>query len=448
MNAIRRVRALVLCGGLAGLTACASGSLRVADITPEQIPALEAQRAAKPGDATVLSRLGVAYFKAQRYSDAQPPLDTASRIDPQNAIAAIYLGMTAEQLGDFPAARAAYQHFISVSHSRALRHTAEQRLALVDRRALEYQARQALAAESTLTTEPPQPNTIAVMPFAYTGANTQIQPLSRGLAELLVTDLARSPRLHVLERDRMQAMLDEMHLSEQGEADPQTAVRSGHLLRAERVVQGSLTGRGNELRVDATVVDVSSAGVVTPPSESDQLDRLFDIEKRLAFGIFAQLGIPLTASDSVAISQRPTENLQAFLAFSRGLEDEDQGNYDAARSSYAEAAQLDPGFAAARQNAASATDLSAAASQSVTQVEAVVVQNASAETGGVPSNLTQQVLTSTTNTTNGTPTGQQNSDAGPSNGAPSNRDPGPEVTHTDTPGQTQTTIPIVIKRPQ
>jgi len=448
MNAIRRVRALVLCGGLAGLTACASGSLRVADITPEQIPALEAQRAAKPGDATVLSRLGVAYFKAQRYADAQPPLDTASRIDPQNAIAAIYLGMTAEQLGDFPAARAAYQHYISVSHSRALRHTAEQRLALVDRRALEYQARQALAAESTLTTEPPQPNTIAVMPFAYTGTNTQIQPLSRGLAELLVTDLARSPRLHVLERDRMQAMLDEMHLNDQGEADPQTAVRSGHLLRAERVVQGSLTGQGNELRVDATVVDVSSAGVVTPPSESDQLDRLFDIEKRLAFGIFAQLGIPLTASDSVAISQRPTENLQAFLAFSRGLEDEDQGNYDAARSSYAEAAQLDPGFAAARQNAASATDLSAAASQSVTQVEAVVVQNASAETGGVPSNLTQQVLTSTTNTTNGTPTGQQNSDAGPSNGAPSNRDPGPEVTHSDTPGQTQTTIPIVIKRPQ
>ncbi|OGT99731.1 MAG: hypothetical protein A2085_05780 [Gemmatimonadetes bacterium GWC2_71_10] len=458
MNAPHRVRGLLasavaaaIAGGCAG-----GGALRVADITPEQIPQLEAQRAERPGNPVTLTRLGVAYFKLERYADARPPLDSAALLDPRNGIAAIYLGMTTEALGDFPAARAAYQQYIGVSRSRELRATAEGRLRLVGRREMEWQARQALAAESTAANVPPDENTIAVMPFTYTGTNAEIQPLTRGMAQLLITDLARSRQLRVLERERMQAMVDEMRLGADQRADPSSAVRSGRLLRAERVVQGSLSDLEGQLRVDATVVAVASADVTTPPAQTDELNRLFDIEKALVFSIFERLGIPLTDAERAAINQRPTQNMQAFLAFSRGLEAEDAGNFEEAANNFRQAMQIDPSFRQAQTSASQASDLSVAASQTVAQVEQQVVQQASVEAAPAPAPAQQSALNNATDGTNGTTTSttDQNTtttttQTQPTGGSqPANKDATAQGTGTERPTGTVARVSITIRRPQ
>ncbi len=381
---------LFACGACA-----AGGGIRVSDVTPQAIPSLEAERSQRPQDASVLTRLGVAYFKAGRYRDARPVLDSAVARDPRDGVAAIYLGMTAEQLGDFAAARAAYQRFIPLAASSELKATAQQRLALVGRRELEYQARQALASEASLAAQPPTSNTVAVMPFSYSGRNPDIQPLTRGFAQLLVTDLAKSRQIVVLERERMQAMLDEMKLSDSARAQPATAVRSGHLLRAASVVQGVLADRpGAQLLAQAAVVNVASAGVQASANQQNPLSQLFDLEKGLAFSIFANLGIQLSPAEREAINQRPTQNLQAFLAYSRGLVAEDNGDFAAAAADFNQAVTLDPNFRAASQGAAAASDLSAASQQSVTQTEATVSQTATiqapAPSGG--SDALQQAL--------------------------------------------------------
>ena len=448
MNTLHCIRGFLIGGLLAGVAACAGGGgLRLSDVTPEAIPSLEAQRSERPGDANVLARLGVGYFKAERYGDARTVLDTAVSLDSRNGIAAIYLGMTTEQLGDFAAARTAYQQYVTVGRSSTLRNTARQRLALVGRRELEFQAREALAAESSLARTPPDAGTIAVMPFSYTGTNPEIQPLTRGLAQLLITDLARSRQLRVLERERMQAMVNEMRLGDSARTDPQSAVRSGRMLRAERVVQGSLAEVGDGLRADAAVVDVSTAGVGTPANASNQLERLFDLEKALVFGIFGALGIQLSDAERAAIEQRPTANLQAFLAYSRGLEAEDRGDFAGAATAFGEAAALDPGFIAAAQGMAAANDLSAAAGQTVAQVEVAVVQN-SAPDAGPPAPSTSDALANTVQTVNPTPTGQAVQDVSSTpTTPPPQRDPTAEGTGTEGPKPTTGTVVIIIRRP-
>ena len=99
--------------------ACAAGGwIRVSDVTPQQIPSLEAERSRQPHNANTLARLGVAYFKAERYADARPALDSALAHDPSNGVATVYLGMTAEQTGDFVAARTAYRYYIGLAPNR------------------------------------------------------------------------------------------------------------------------------------------------------------------------------------------------------------------------------------------------------------------------------------------------------------------------------------------
>jgi TolB-like protein len=329
-----------------------------------------------------------------------------------------------------------------------LRETARRRLALVGRHELEFQARQALAQESALAQMAPEANTVAVMPFAYSGTDEQIRPLTRGFAQLVVTDLAKSRQIRVLERERMQAIVDEMHLADSGRADPQTALRSGRLLRAARVVQGSLAPQGAELRVDAAVVDVASAGVAASAGASDALDRLFDLEKQLVYGIFNNLGIQLSDQERASVEQRPTQNLQAFLAYSRGLEAEDRGDYDGARTAFSEAAAFDPSFRAAVQGASAASDLSIAAQQTTAQIEEVVVQSQAVEAGGgVTQDIRRDALQQASNGVAPTLTVQTNVEQGQQQTQPPNRQPQNETLVPQGPAATGVLV-IVIRRPQ
>jgi len=432
---------LVLAAG-----ACAGGgAMRVSDVTPQQIPTLEAQKGQRPLDANTLTRLGVAYFKAERYADARPVLDSAVAHDPSNGVAAIYLGMTAEQLGDFGTAKRAYQSYVALASNSELKRTAQQRLALVDRRQLEYQARQALASEASLSQMPPESNTVAVMPFNYGGSNADIRPLTRGLAQLLVTDLAKSRQVRVLERERMQAIVDEMKLSDSSRADPTTAVRSGHLLRAARVVQGTLTDMPNsQLRVNAVVVDVATAGAGGTASGADQLNRLFDLEKQIAFSLFNAMGVQLAPAERDAIDQRPTQNIQAFLAYSRGLVAQDQGDFAAAQADFNDAVNLDPSFRAASQGAAAAGDLGAASQTSVTQTEQTVSQTA--QLPSAPSASLADALNNGANSTNPT-SGSQTSGDNSTGTQSGDTKPVSNMTNGNGAAPPTGTIVIIIKRP-
>ena len=438
---------------LAGLplvaAACGGGTaLQLNEVTPQSVPALQSERSQRPNDAMVATRLGVAYFRANQLPEARAILDSAIERDPQNGIAAIYRGMTAESQGDFAAARASYDQFITVARSNELKSAARQRLALVDRRELEYSARQALAQEAELSQLPPEPNTVAVMPFGYTGANEEIRPLSRGFAQLIVTDLARSRQLRVLERERMQAMLDEMRLSEQGRTDPQSAARSGRMLRASRVVQGSLTDQDNVLRATGAVVDVNTAGVAPGADAALPLNRLFDMEKVFVFDLFNSMGITLSEAERAAINQRPTQNLQAFLAWSRGLEAEDRGDYVGAQDFYNQAVRLDPSFSAASASAQTVADIQLASAQSVADVDAIVTANAQAEAATGPgSEATTQALTNGSEST--TPGGTVQTDP---TGTQTTTQPTTDRKPTDTTGNTgigrpTATIRIIIPRP-
>ena len=189
-----------------------------------------------------------------------------------------------------------------------------------------------------------------MLPLRFTGTDSSLRPLERGFAELLTTDLSRSSKLTVLERPRIQAVLDELALQRSGATDSATNVRAGRLLRAGRLVQGSIFQLDtSRLRVDAAVVDVSTTQVSGVAQETDELEQLFALEKRIALELFDELGITLTVAERNAVEQRPTRSLAAFLAYSRGLTAEDEGRYDDASRYYRDAVRIDPDFGAAFQ---------------------------------------------------------------------------------------------------
>ena len=209
-------------------------------------------------------------------------------------------------------------------------------------------AKLALARESTLTALAPEPSTIAVLPMTIAG-DSSLQPLSRGLADLLTTDLALVRNLRLLERVQIGTLLDELQLSSSGRSDPATAARVGRLLRAERMVQGVATMTENgPVRMSAAVVR-GNGEVRAGAQVNGTFKQLLDLEKQLVFTIATQLGIQLTDAERERILRQGPRNLTAFLAYSEGLEAMDRGDYAAAAASFSAAANADPSFQQAQQ---------------------------------------------------------------------------------------------------
>jgi TolB-like protein len=302
---------------------------------------------------------------------------------------------------------------------------------------------------------------IAVMPLRFSGPDTSLRPLERGFADLLTTDLARSSQLTLVERSRMQALLDEIALQRTGATDAASNVRAGKLVRAGRVVQGSLNQVGAfELRADAAVVDVPTSQIRGTVNASDQLEAVFNLEKKLALDLFAQLGVTLSTAERNAIEQRPTRSMQAFLAYSRGLTAEDEGRYEDAYRFFNEASRIDPGFQSAQQKSVEVRQASAGEAVTPATVE-VSLQGtpegavvAAATQGNAPTNTTTTAgLGSTVQNTAGdlnpSATGAATGAASGSGSVvltPGSKDPVSAGTGSDNPSGTAK-VTIIIKRP-
>lgn len=335
-----------------GLTLLASGCLASGPIGASGIARLQRARAARPNDAKVVRALGLAFYENQRYDSARVYLSQAARLNPRDGTAALYLGLTSERLNNFAAAKAAYRTYQQYGRTSRVRRQLEARLAALTRLELQMAAKTAVAQEQRLATQQGSPRTVAVMPLRFIGRDSTLRPLERGLAELITIDLARSSQLTVVERARIQALLDELALQSSGATDSSTNVRAGKIIQAGRIVSGQILQDEQRLRVDAAIVNTTTSGLAGGAASENTIEQLFTIQKAIVLQLFDSLGVRLTTAERNAIEQRPTRSMQAFLAYSRGLEFQDQGRYlDAARS-FGEAARIDPGFSMAAQKSA------------------------------------------------------------------------------------------------
>jgi TolB-like protein len=214
-------------------------------------------------------------------------------------------------------------------------------------RTAEETARQAIANERALRATTPAERTVAVMPLAAPASDTMLAPLSYGLADLMMTDLAQSRQITVVDRLQLDALLRELALTGSGRVDQTTAPRVGRLVQARQLVVGAVAqpGARRDIALDVRVADVGAGTVRQGVRATAPLDDIFRAEKELVYRLFDQLGVTLSAAERAAIEQRRTANIAALLAYSRGVQLEVQGNYDAAAAQFERAKTLDPAFA-------------------------------------------------------------------------------------------------------
>ena len=322
-----------------------SQSLFVGEVSDyeEDIQKLQTRLVSNPSDADALRDLGAIYLKARQFAEANGYLERAFAIDPDDPKTLFNLGLASESLAKRETALRLYEKYVSVPRVSPYRRLMEGRYEWLTKKILKDQMKQ--IAETENEQGETSPRIVAVFPFTYHGTEDRYRPLSRGLAELVSVDLANVSAIRVVERVRLQALLDELKLAESQYMDETTAPRIGRMLGAGRLVSGGYNVVGsNNFRLDGAFMELASLDYFVLNEQSDALRNLFAMEKAFVFNLINELGIQLTPEERNQIEYIPTENLQAFIAYSRGLREEDAGAYGLAAGFYRRASQLDPEF--------------------------------------------------------------------------------------------------------
>ena len=324
------------------LAGCRFGG--VSAVSPEEIPELENRLAEDPNNGQLLLRYAAALFSADRCDTASVVARLGAVSSPGDAVAPMVIGQCLERDADFGPAINEYQSFLANYPDAKGAQAVRGRLQIARRMEANEFARQALANEAALSGGTPDPDVIAVLPLVVTSSDSSLQPLGRGLAQMLISDLGLIERFRMVERTRLNALIQEMRLGQTEQVQSQTAARVGRLIRAGRMVQGTANLPPEEtVRLVASVVR-SSGEILGPETIEGEFSDLLDLEKRLVIGISSRLGYPLSEAEIAALLENGTQNLTAFLAYSRGLEAEDRGDYRGAAMYFSQAVQADPGF--------------------------------------------------------------------------------------------------------
>ncbi|MBN2416469.1 tetratricopeptide repeat protein [bacterium] len=301
--------------------------------------------------AKAVRELGVIYYNRGRFDAARQILLKAFTADSTDGRTLLFLGSAYEGLEQYDKAIGVYRRYRDISRLASARTEIEAKLTDLLRKKLITESRRSLAQESMLDAASVSDSAVAVLYFGNLGDKRKLDPLQKGLTDMLITDLSHVRGLEVIERARLQAMMDEMKLSMTGMTDAGTAPRMGRLLGVSRVVQGGFVDlSGQSLRIDAGVFAVKEGSYAVSRSIAGRIDDLFALEKKLVLGLIEEMGITLSLEERDAISRLPTENVLAFIAYCQGMDYEDAGNYEMAGRYYDNALRLDPGFTKVAQS--------------------------------------------------------------------------------------------------
>lgn len=202
------------------------------------------------------------------------------------------------------------------------------------------------------------PPTVAILYFDYDGTDGELVPLRKGLAQMLITDLAGRDSYRVVERARLQEVLAELDLGKTQKLDPAAALKVGKLLQAKYMVVGGYFAMGGTLRIDARVFEVESTNTLKGFGATGKSDDFFALEQKIAADADAVLLAAIakgatappkpTPPTAIAKSGKGKVPLKAVSALSKALQSKDDKDAGRAKAQLEEVVKANPDFLLAR----------------------------------------------------------------------------------------------------
>jgi serine/threonine-protein kinase len=187
----------------------------------------------------------------------------------------------------------------------------------------------------------PMVDSLAILPLVNASGNVEMEYLSDGLSESLINSLSQLPQLkRIIARSTMASYKGK-------EIDPR---RVGQELHVQAVLTGRMTQRGDQLIIEAELVNVVDGARLWGGIYDRKLAETLTLQNEMAREISAKMRLALTGEQQQRLAKRHTENPQAHELYLKGLQYNNPYTVDGfklAIDHMQRAIDLDPGYALA-----------------------------------------------------------------------------------------------------
>jgi len=167
-----------------------------------------------------------------------------------------------------------------------------------------YQNRQILPVKEALAEGP----SIAVLPFDNMSDDPQQGYFGDGISEDLITDLSKIPDLLVISR-----------LSSFTYKGKSVKVQQiGEELGVRYLLEGSVRKANGTVRINAQLIDAATGHHLWAERYDGDTSDIFDLQDQITQKIAASLAVELTQEEQEHLTQRDTENMEAYEAYLKG----------------------------------------------------------------------------------------------------------------------------------
>jgi serine/threonine protein kinase/tetratricopeptide (TPR) repeat protein len=151
-------------------------------------------------------------------------------------------------------------------------------------------------------------NSIAILPFVNSSGDPEMEYLSDGITETIISTLSRIPKLHVMAHSTVFRFKGRL-------SDPQSI---GRQLEVGSVLVGRVLHRGTMLNIGAELVDVGNGRQVWGQQYNRKFGDVFEVQEDIAQEISTNLELKLTSEEKRTLSKRHTQNTEAYQLYLKG----------------------------------------------------------------------------------------------------------------------------------
>ena len=155
---------------------------------------------------------------------------------------------------------------------------------------------------STFEKQVLQEKSIIVLPFENISPDPDQEYFSDGLTEEIITDLSNVHELLVISRSSAMTF----------KGTKQTIPEIAKVVNVRYVLEGSVRKSGNNLRINAQLIDSFTDIHLWADKYSGILDDVFDIQEKVSQSIVEALKIKLAPEEKQKILARPIDNFQVY----------------------------------------------------------------------------------------------------------------------------------------
>src|SRR5437762_273077 len=156
---------------------------------------------------------------------------------------------------------------------------------------------------------PPMERSIAVLPFENLSSDKENAYFAEGIQDEILTRLSKIADLKVISRTSTQ------HYKSAPENLPEIAKQLG----VAHILEGSVQKRGDAVRVNVRLVKAANESHLWADTFDRKLTDIFSVESEVAKAIADQLQAKLSGQEEQVIAAKPTDNVEAYDAYLRGL---------------------------------------------------------------------------------------------------------------------------------